>query len=74
MLTIYDVPYTIQQSPDGLYGDVELFLKSCTEGEQDAAWSQLEASNAVCTEAKVRAFVTSSNHLSMQRASGFVPR
>ena len=73
MFGLHDIPEAIRTAPDGLYGDVELFLKSYTAGEQDAAWSQLEAINAVCSEAKVRAFVNSSNHLSTYPATPFLP-
>lgn len=60
MLGGHEIPYVIRSSEDGLYGDVEAFLRSYEAGEQAAHWDHCMRHNAVSEDQKVACFVTSS--------------
>ncbi len=60
MLTSHDIPEALRTAEDGLYGDVEAFLESCTQGIQEARYGQLERFNVVSGEKIVRCLLGSS--------------
>ena len=65
MLSEYEAPEEVRNGPNGLYGDIDLFIRAYEAGEMALGWDTLVASNAICDDEKVRAFVQSSNHLSL---------
>ncbi len=51
---LIDVPIALITAEDGLYGDVDAFLASYTDGSQNASWDMLEARNVVNSEEATR--------------------
>lgn len=60
MLGTHEIPDSIKTAEDGLYGDMEAFLRSYEAGEQAAHWDYCVRDNAVSDDQKVACFVIGS--------------